>query len=792
MFSEHFHITFKIIQKYLGKQLSLFSIFLLFYYSKIFEGIPELIIRAIWNTNKNNDQMQNLFQNLEEFGFNTGLALEFLGFIAINLLLLFICFLLLSWAGRQVTHIFGFTEIAGRFLGILFGCITLFAYDHAVFKINHQNSVFFIGAMSFLAFLTLRVWKLAVYSRKLHKIKRISMGLLLSCICLPSFFSLSIPEMLLYFRWYSLSPVILFLGTLFFLVYRIPERTDRISGMRYFKVLLLLCLALIFSPRALKMNCAQILMFGAPLISAWACFSALIKIRHRFQWRFLVPIAVLCLFAFMPLDNYSQNDKVRHGKNIIIVGVDDLSPDMLMRANKLDLAPTLKNLAENGIQYSRAYTPLGRTSAAWASILSGDSPQEHGSYFNLRDLKNIKKEHFVTFKLRELGYKTIWALDERRFNYMDETFGFDKVVGPKTGLMEFFLKDLTRFPVNNILLQFSFSKKIFPYAYENAGYGTTYNPNGFVRSILSSVQDSDKPIFLAVHFESAHYPWETRPVQKLDDDVKVPNPIMRRALETVAVVDRQVRNLLQGLERQGALDDALVIFLSDHGEGFLETENKVKMENVGFVNIRGYGHGNEVLSDRANHAVLSILHFKNGKIVSLPETRDEQVSLLDIKNTIENYLENGDIHVYPKNACIIVETGKKVGGFGALAAKGNNNLKIIETSLPFYRLNPEGFVYLREDKIKELIASKDIGVRCKDRITYFSPDIGYLVAHALNAEGIPDQLIPPPEEDIARISRYMTGYGLDLPQSTLAIQSPELKQRMLIRDAKQVDIMDNR
>jgi hypothetical protein len=772
---------------YAGKNFLLFAMFVLFYFSKIFEGVPDLIVSFIQDKSRPYQsglgEWKGIYQSLKEFGFTFDFMMEFFCFIIVNLSLLFLCFLLLSWIGKVVARAFNIAETEGHLLCIIAGCITLLAYDQVVFRSVYQDSIFFILSFSLLGFLTWRAWKFSASSYAIHRIEKMLLGMLLFCVSLPLFFSLSIVKIPFYFRGYSIFFFLLFFSVLFLVRYRFPSVENRSCGMSV-SALALLCLALIFLPPSLKKNIAYFLMLIISIFYVGACILAFAKMRHLFRRWMLLPAIAICL-VFVPWDDccdYFQRNQAGPGKNIIIVGVDDLSPDMLDRANEIGIVPIMKGLQDRGVQYSRAYTPLGRTSAAWASILSGDTPQEHGSYFNLRDLEKIKKDHLVSFKLREQGYKTIWALDERRFNYMDESFGFDQVIGPKTGLMEFLQKGITRFPLNNILLQYSFSKSIFPYAYENAGYGTSYHAKGFVRSILAATRNADKPVFLAVHFESAHYPWEVRPIQKVRGDVRLPHPAMRGMLEALTVVDRQIRDLMQGLERQGLLDDAMVIFLSDHGEGFYVVESRVAIGRSGrLIEIAGVGHGNELLSDHANRVVLTTLKFQDKKVVNVPENHDEQVSLQDVKGTIERYLEDGDIHVRAKDTCIIVETGNKIAGIGAKSIR-----KIITDSLPFYRLNQEkGHIHLRETNVQDLIASKDIGVRCKDRVTYFSTDYNGIVTFALDSSGIAKELAPSPIEDVARLSRYMAGYNLEA--------SPQALDQSLIRNIrKETEIMDNR
>lgn len=54
-------------------------------------------------------------------------------------------------------------------------------------------------------------------------------------------------------------------------------------------------------------------------------------------------------------------------------------------------------------------------------------------------------------KLSELGYYNVLAADERRFSNMDEYLGFDKVVGPENGALDFLLGELLDIPLVNVM-----------------------------------------------------------------------------------------------------------------------------------------------------------------------------------------------------------------------------------------------------------------------------------------------------------------------------------------------------
>lgn len=436
-------------------------------------------------------------------------------------------------------------------------------------------------------------------------------------------------------------------------------------------------------------------------------------------------------------------------RNVIIIGVDSLSGDVFDRS--LDLLPNLAQETVHATHYTRAYTPLGRTFPAWVSLLSGRSPSEHGAVFNLRNMDHVQKDGLLPAELRSKGYRAVFAIDERRFSNIDESFGFDQVVGPKPGVLDFVLQAPTDTPLNNLLLQTRLGRILLPYSYINSAAHTNYSSDGFVQSVLNS-STVDRPLFLAVHFESAHFPFKTRHARA---KVQRENSFLAQQLEALTAVDHQVGQLMSGLRKKGMLDDALVLVLSDHGEGLGDVESVVMLDGQP-VQISGFGHGANILSDRQNRIVLAATTYKNGRPVTSSSSVSEQVSLLDVRGAVEGYVRTGEFTLTPQDACLVVETGIR---FHATSDyRTVSEVEIAQQAASYYEVDAQGRLRLREDRLPELLASKDIGLRCRDRITWYDAASQRILSVSLDEKGIPAQQQLPRDEDVARIVAYRNQY----------------------------------
>ena len=441
----------------------------------------------------------------------------------------------------------------------------------------------------------------------------------------------------------------------------------------------------------------------------------------------------------------SRADGASGARNVLVIGVDSLSYG-LMRESAREM-PNLAALLEAGISFERAYTPLGRTFPSWVSLLSGRSPAEHGALFNLRRTDRVERGDLVTRTLREAGYRTVFAMDERRFSNIDESFGFDRVVGPKAGILDFVLQRLNDTPLTNLLLQTPLSDRLLPYSRYNVASHVNYDAGGFVDAVADSLNGAGK-VFLALHLESAHYPFHTRHAQRSVDDE---NEFRRKHREALSVVDAQVGRLLSTLRRGGYLDDALVVLVSDHGEGLGETEASTTRGGEHFE-VAGYGHGADVVSEAQNRIVLGLVPHRNGAPVQIGERRQDIVSTMDLRAAIERFAVGGEVALLPRAECFFVETGLRL--WAAADYRTLDQASVAKEGAGYYEVSPAGRMQLREERLPDLVESKDVGWRCKDRITYYSSHHDRFFAYSIGELG--DSLVEtaPRQDDIERIHGY--------------------------------------
>lgn len=432
-------------------------------------------------------------------------------------------------------------------------------------------------------------------------------------------------------------------------------------------------------------------------------------------------------------------------RSVVIVGIDSLSAPLLDREQTR--LPHLTKLLAQATRYERAYTPLGRTYPAWVSILSGQSPAAHGALFNLRGVEQADRENLLSRSLQANGYRTVYAIDERRFNNIDESFGFDRIVGPQAGVLDFALQGINDTPLTNLLLQTSAADWLLPYSRLNVASVANYDARGFVDEI-GRASAGQQPLFLAVHFLSGHFPFATRHATLADSD---PNTVKARHVEALTAADAQVGWLMDKLAAQGRLDDAMVIVLSDHGEALGDAE-PVQLESGEVAASSSYGHGADLLSEHQNRIVLATLRYRHGRPVpAAAPSQEQQVSLLDVRAAVEGFVRNGTVELKADSDCFPVETELRLA-----AAEDYRHLdtrRVAAEGISLYEIDEQGRLRMREERLASLIAKKDVGWRCADRLTVYQPRSGRYRAYRLTS-GAPPTEQPPTPSDIQHIEQY--------------------------------------
>ncbi len=248
-----------------------------------------------------------------------------------------------------------------------------------------------------------------------------------------------------------------------------------------------------------------------------------------------------------------------HPQSVILIGIDTLRMDdtSLVAGTARDLTPNLRRLADGGASFSHAVSQAPWTMPAFASIITGRYPQEHGA----ASLTGRLDERALTLAelLREAGYRSSGIVAHR---FVDSKRGF--------------------------------AQGFSAYDEENAVGHVGITSARITDLALDFLPTSaEQPFFLFLHYFDPHYLYEDHPDWKWADGYQgwlrgphndFGNLRAKRHLlevsdlrylrdlyhEEIAATDHQIGRLLDGISTHGLDDDVAVIVVADHGEEFME------------------------------------------------------------------------------------------------------------------------------------------------------------------------------------------------------------------------------
>ncbi|MFN3235129.1 MAG: sulfatase-like hydrolase/transferase [Gammaproteobacteria bacterium] len=412
--------------------------------------------------------------------------------------------------------------------------------------------------------------------------------------------------------------------------------------------------------------------------------------------------------------------------NVVIIGIDAVRPDFVTKQRM----PHVYDFLHSATNFTEATTPLARTFAAWVSILTGNYPRETHARYGLPTFEELNLNGDISTVLRREGYYTVFSIDERRFNNIDdEHFGFDQFIGNKMGFDDFFIGTINDFPLTNLFINTRLGKYLFPYTYANRSSYPTYSPSEYVARLDDELNvPSGKPLFLGIHICLPHWNWLWSKAP-FDNDAESDIKDIRTYEASLKRADEQFYQIMKMLARKKLLNNAIVVLMSDHGQSFAQPSDALinKDHYVGRSALYDApledvlqpvdGHGTSVIDMTQYRNMLAFKRY-NGQSFVVKDI-DAPVNLIDIAPTILNVLNmpipkvsgisllpylKGDTLTLKEPRTFFLETGFTLPGI--LLAK--KSLKaIMAQSISYFDVETKtGRLVMRPNLAKIVIAGK--------------------------------------------------------------------------------------
>jgi arylsulfatase A-like enzyme len=441
--------------------------------------------------------------------------------------------------------------------------------------------------------------------------------------------------------------------------------------------------------------------------------------------------------------------------NVIIIGIDSLRPDVAGKLMAAGRVPNLSALLAQSASFTDVTSPLARTYPAWLSILTGRSPTACGVVCNLMPREQVRLPPTLQGELRENGYQTILATDEVRFSNIDQSYGFDQVITPSIGSAEFLIGRIADLPVVNLIVNLRVSELLFPEVYANRAVSHVYDPDTFVRRVRAKVK-FDRPTFLATHLTLPHFPYLSARSHAVEGPGDAWDIHYANYLHIVEEADRQLGQLLDWLRAGGALDNAIVVVLSDHGEALRRPgdsllEGAADMERF---SVPLSGHGSSVLSAAQFQVLLGFAGLGEAAQRVVPRALSTPAALEDVAPTILQMLglsplpradgmslaqivAGGDASASMRDRVRFTETGFNTP---RLLAGDLNPDWIAMQAAEYYRVNPQtAYLELRKSSIAVVESMKERAAIRGDELLVALPNVSagqtYLLVKRQGGEG---------------------------------------------------------
>ncbi|MBR8535348.1 arylsulfatase [Carboxylicivirga sediminis] len=306
---------------------------------------------------------------------------------------------------------------------------------------------------------------------------------------------------------------------------------------------------------------------------------------------------IICLLLFIAIWPVRAQEQ----PHIFLILTDQQRGDCLGKENPLIKTPHLDALANDGAWFSNGYSSVPSCTPARAGMLTGMSPWQHGmlGYYKVAE----KYDYEMPQMLRDNGYYTI-GIGKMHWHPQRNLHGFHKTLLDESGRVESegFVSDYRQW----------FAKKAPNVDPDATGIGWNEHRAGTyllaedlhptywtAQAAIDFVDEynKDEPLFMKVSFARPHSPYDP-PKRYLDmyEGVDIPEPYMgewaerfanypenkdaafgdygvehainsrRHYYAAITFIDDQIGRFINELKEKGMYDNALIIFVSDHGD----------------------------------------------------------------------------------------------------------------------------------------------------------------------------------------------------------------------------------
>lgn len=392
---------------------------------------------------------------------------------------------------------------------------------------------------------------------------------------------------------------------------------------------------------------------------------------------------LLCLVCMLL---FSWTEKTLQQPNILWITCEDMSEHLGCYGDSTVPTPHIDRLAREGVRYTNMYSIAGVCAPSRSAIITGMYPTSIGSH-NMRTQYQIDIPNFPPYSI---------------------------VTSPEVKCFSEYLREAGYYCTNNEKTDYQFAPPISAWDESSkTAHWRNRQPNQPFFSIFN---------FMTTH-ESQVWARKDEPMLVSPEKIKVPiyypdNEIVRKDLarfySNIGVMDRQVGDILKQLEEDGELENTIICFFSDHGDGlpFVKRELYDRGLRVPFI-IR---YPKRMMKKDMANTTENELH-------SFVDLAPSVLSLAGIKppKHLQGHAFVGKFTSHKERKYIYAARDRMDSAYDRVRAVRDKQFKYLKNYQPEKPYYQNIAFRLQQDMMKEILRLKEAGKLNETQMRWFRP-----------------------------------------------------------------------
>jgi arylsulfatase A-like enzyme len=383
---------------------------------------------------------------------------------------------------------------------------------------------------------------------------------------------------------------------------------------------------------------------------------------------------------------FSWTEKTLQQPNILWITCEDMSEHLGCYGDSTVPTPHIDRLAREGVRYTNMYSIAGVCAPSRSAIITGMYPTSIGSH-NMRTQYQIDIPNFPPYSI---------------------------VTSPEVKCFSEYLREAGYYCTNNEKTDYQFAPPISAWDESSkTAHWRNRQPNQPFFSIFN---------FMTTH-ESQVWARKDEPMLVSPEKIKVPiyypdNEIVRKDLarfySNIGVMDRQVGDILKQLEEDGELENTIICFFSDHGDGlpFVKRELYDRGLRVPFI-IR---YPKRMMKKDMANTTENELH-------SFVDLAPSVLSLAGIKppKHLQGHAFVGKFTSHKERKYIYAARDRMDSAYDRVRAVRDKQFKYLKNYQPEKPYYQNIAFRLQQDMMKEILRLKEAGKLNETQMRWFRP-----------------------------------------------------------------------